>query len=696
LRTACGLFEPHAPFPLDFLLATLLAAAIPVAHAGDLAADIDAHLAKASLTPASAEAVEARCDASLALIARGRGALEARNERASLDVDFAAYDALAVLIDDSGNEMQLLGQVHPQDAVRDAAQACQEDLADADIGVSLSRPIYDRLAAIPVAGLDEATAYTLAKVLVGFRLNGVDKDAATRVKLAALKRTITEQGLDFAKNIRDDRGDIALDPAELAGLPPDFIAAHPPGADGKVHLTFDYPDVYPVLEFGRVREARRKVFLGFANRAWPANEAVLKELLTARYELARKLGYPDYATLATADKMVGTPQHARDFIDEVAAAAQPAADADKAELAAFARQEDPSIDVLQRYDASYFENRLRKERFDVDATQVRRYFTYGRTRDGLFALMRQLFGADIRPWDTPVWAPDVTAWECWDGDRLVGRFYLDMHPREGKFNHAAQFPIRTGVAGRQLPVGALVANFPATGPLEHEDVSVFLHELGHLVHSLYSGHVRYGLQSMGDVQWDFIEAPSQLLEEWTWDYATLKTFAIDDAGQPIPEDLVRRMNAARRFAQAGKWKGQLAYAAVSLALHDRRPDFAIGPLVDQQIARYSMYPVVPGAHQYASFGHLDGYSAIYYTYAWSKAIALDLFTCFAGRMHDRDVAMRYRRLVLEPGGSKDANALIHDFLGRERRMDAFRAWLRKDAEGQPALDVPPGCACTEK
>jgi thimet oligopeptidase len=254
-----------------------------------------------------------------------------------------------------------------------------------------------------------------------------------------------------------------------------------------------------------------------------------------------------------------------------------------------------------------------------------------------------------------------------------------MHPREGKFNHAAQFPIRTGVGGRQLPMGALVTNFPATGPMDHEDASTFLHEFGHLVHSLYSGNVRYGLQSMGDVQWDFIEAPSQLLEEWTWDYDTLKRFASNEKGEPIPEDLVRRMNAGRKFAQAGRWKGQVAYSAVSLNFYNRKPDFAISPLFDELVGRYSMYPTVPGAHQYASFGHLDGYSAIYYTYVWSKAIALDLFTRFEREgMRNPDVAMRYRRLVLERGGAKDANDLIRDFLGRERSMEAFRKYLRKD------------------
>jgi thimet oligopeptidase len=665
-----------------FVRATCLALAVAsatFAHAGDLDAEATAYLAVLPLTPASAEAVAAHCDATLALVAKARAALEARTGPATLDGDFAAYDTLGLLLDDGGSEIQLIGQTHPDAAVRDAAQACQQRIADADTAVSLSRPVYDRLAAIPHDGLDATTRFTLDKVLANYRLNGVDKDAATRAKVADLKREITEIGLAFAKNIREDKGDIVLAPADLAGLPQDYVDAHPPGADGKVHLTYDYPDSVPVLEFGSVRAARRTVYLGFANRAYPANEAVLKHLLEKRHDLALLLGFPDYATLVTSDKMIGDPARAARFLDEDDAAARGAAEADKAELVAFAKAQDPSIDELQRYDAGYFENRLRKARYDVDAAEVRQYFTYDKARAGIFALVKDLFGADIRPWDTPVWDASVTAWELYDAGHLVGRFYLDMHPREGKFNHAAQFPIRTGVGGRQLPVGALVTNFPASGPMDHEDVTTFLHEFGHLLHWLYSGNVRYGQQSMGKVQWDFIEAPSQLLEEWTWDYDTLKGFAANAKGEPIPADLVRRMNLGRHFGESGRWKGQLAYSAVSLNLYNRAPDFELGPMVDAQVARYSLYPNIPGAHQYASFGHLDGYSAIYYTYVWSKAIALDLFTRFqADGMRNPDVAMRYRRLVLERGGAADANDLIRDFLGREQRMDAFRAYLSRD------------------
>lgn len=638
---------------------------------------IDAFLSQLPVAPASADEVKARCDQALALAGEAKAALEARKGKATIAGDFAAYDSLVMLMD-AGNDAALVMQTNTSAPVRDAAQACSQRVSDFATEVSLSRPIYDRLAAIPATGLDATTRYTLGKLLTGYRLAGVDKDAATRANVAALQKQITDTGLLFDKNIRDDKGDIALKPEELAGLPQDYIDAHKPGKDGLVHLTYDYPDVFPVLDFASLRATRHKVSTAFGNRGWPANESVLKKLLEQRYQLAQLLGYQDFATLDLADKMIGTPARARKFIDEADAAARPGATADHAELQAFAKSLDPSIDRVMGYDASYYNNLLRKQKYAVDAAEVRRYFTFDKARSGIFKLVHDLFGADIRPWNTPVWSKDVSAWELYDGDRLVGRFYLDMHPREGKFNHAAQFPIRNGVEGRQIPVGALVCNFPASGPMDHEDVTTFLHEFGHLIHAMYSGHTRYATQSMGNLQWDFIEAPSQLLEEWTWDYDTLKGFASNEQGEPIPAELVAKMNSARKFGEGIAAKTQLAYSAISLGYYDRKPDFDLKTVFDANLSRYSSFPPMAETHRYASFGHLDGYSAHYYTYVWSKAIALDLFTRFkASGIRNKEVAMRYRKLVLEPGGSRDANDLIRAFLGRPLSLEAYKRNLER-------------------
>lgn len=657
------------------IAAGIFPAAVAAASSG-FEQEVSAFLATTPLNAAAPD-IRKRCQQTLELAGRARRALEGHRGPATIDRDFSAFDTLNLILDDGRSEMGLIAETSPVEAVRKAADACLPKLSDMATAVWLSRPIYDRLAAIAAAGLDAATAYTLERTLTSYRLSGVDKDAATRRKVAVLQKKITQTGLLFAKNIREDKGDVALRPEELAGLPEDYLALHKPGRDGLVHLTTDNPDVAPVMEFASVRATRRKVFIASQNRGFPANEAVLKRLLAQRHELAQLLGRRDFAELAMADKMISSPQRAAELIAQVEAAAQPAALAELAEQLEVARAVDPSISRLERYDRMYVLNLLRRQKHSVDAAQVRQYFTYDKTRSGIFTLVKDLFGSDIRPWNTPVWHPSVTAWELHDGDRLIGRFYLDMHPREGKYNHAAEFPIRTGIAGRQVPVASLICNMPATGPLGHNDVVTFLHEFGHLLHALYSGHNRFGQQGMSYLQWDFIEAPSQMLEEWAWDFDTLTTFASNESGASIPADLVRKMNAGRRVGEAVNWKQQLAYSAVSLNFYNRRPDFDLTTLYDEMMARHAPYPPVAATHAYAGFGHLDGYSAIYYTYVWSKAIAVDLFTKFRGAgVRDRAVAMQYRRHVLEPGSSSDANALIRNFLGRPLTLASWSEELQ--------------------
>lgn len=643
-----------------------------------LAAPLHAAGVPATLLSArdGASAVAGRCETAKASINAAKAALEARKGRATIAADFTAYDRLLARASDEFGQFYLLFETNPAKDVREAASGCVQAITEISTAIGLSRPIYDRLSAIPTRGLDEKTGFVLAKALRDYRLAGVDKDAATREKVAALTNRATEIGLQFAANIREDKGDIPLDPAELAGLPQDYLDARKPGEDGKIHLTYDYPDIFPVSDFASNRATRQKVVSAYANRGWPANDETLRSLLQTRHELATTLGFPDYATLVTSDKMIGSPARVASFLADIDKATTPGADAYFKELTEFASAQTPGFDRLQRWDGSYYGNMLRKQKYDVDAAEVRQYFTYDKAREGIFRLMKDLFDADIRPWDGAPWAEGVSAWSLYDGDRLVGHFYLDMHPRDGKFNHAAMFPVQLGIAGAQVPIAALICNFPGSGPMNHGDVVTFLHEFGHLVHWLYAGNQSYGLQNMGNLQWDFIEAPSQLLEEWAWDHDTLKTFASNDKGEPIPQALVEKMNAARWFGEALAVKRQVGLSAVSLNFYNRAPDFDLSAMFDEQMARYSPIPNIPGTHPYASFGHLDGYSAIYYTYQWSKAIATDLFTAFkAAGPRSKEVALRYRQGILEAGATQSAGALVDGFLGRPWNLDAYREQL---------------------
>lgn len=656
----------------------LAAAALLAAGASHAESAIDKFLSTNVVTANAPKAVEARCKAALSLAGHTKAALEKRKGASSIKADFVPFDDLSNLLGATQSEMDAVSATNPDEGVRNAAKDCISKVSELATQLSLSRPIYDRLAAItkPVEGTP--TAFVLDKTLLQFRLSGVDKDADTRKKIEALQKEITDIGLDFDKNIAEKRSEITLaSAADLEGLPQDYIEAHKPGADGLIHLGTSYPDALPLLKFAAKAETRKTMYVAFQNRAWPDNETVLKTLLAKRHELAQLLGYPNYAELITADKMIGTAGHAAQFLDEVDQAATAAAQSDQAELMVEEKKIDPAATSLHAWDSSYLTNIVQKRKYDVDASQVRQYFTLEKTRAGIFQLVHDLFGADIRPWQTPVWDPSVTAWELYDHGRLVGRFYLDMSPRKGKFTHNETAGVRVGLLGRSTPLGMLICNFPASGPMEHGDVTTFLHEFGHLIHNLYSGHQEYAAQAMGNIEWDFVEAPSQMLEEWTWDYDTLKSFASDADGKPIPAELVAKMNAGRHFGEAGGWKRQIAYAAISLNYHNRPADFDLTQLWKTEYDKYSLTPYVEGTHPYAAFGHLNGYSAIYYTYVWSKAIALDLFTRFkSAGIRDQKTAMAYRTRVLDPGSSVPAADLIKDFLGRPLSTEALKSELQ--------------------
>jgi thimet oligopeptidase len=308
-------------------------------------------------------------------------------------------------------------------------------------------------------------------------------------------------------------------------------------------------------------------------------------------------------------------------------------------------------------------------------------------KQGVIDVSAKLFGVTFKQVkDAPVWDPSVECWEMFEDGHLVGRFYLDMHPRPNKYNHAAQFDIRTGVAGRQIPEAALICNLPGGEPgdpglCEYNDVDTFFHEFGHLLHTMFAGHHRWAGIGGIRTEHDFVEAPSQMLEEWMKDPATLATFAKHyQTGEPIPAALVKRMDRANDFGKGLGERRQMVYADLSLSIYDRDPKTVdTTELMQALVRKYQPFPFVDGTHFQCAFGHLDGYSAVYYTYMWSKVIAKDMFSQFdANDLLAPGVAKRYRDAVLAPGGSAPAAKLVENFLGRPFRFDAYQAWLNQE------------------
>lgn len=601
--------------------------------------------------------------------------LESATEPATMTSVIGQFDEIAYEMQPIVHTYHLMA-VHPDAQIRDAARACTTKIDEFFNGTGLSRAYYQRVADIRRDGLEPTEIYLLDKTLRNFELAGVNRDEKTRTRIKALRDEISQIGKSFRQNIREDVRSITVTPEQLEGLPKDYLAARPPDENGEIRISTEYPDMVPVLTYAHddtVRKALRNVA---RNRGYPVNKEVLEDLLGKRHELAQLLGYENYAQLSMKKKMMGDPDRASEFLTAIRKALDGPLQREKNIFLNRLRKIYPEADEVQAWQFAYLSQLLRQEDYALDAQLVRTYFSYDRVRDGIFQLVEDLFEVSIEPWETETWHADVETYQLIENGKIIGRFYMDNHPRPDKYQHAAHWTIRAGIKDRQIPLSALAQNFPK-GLMEHGQVETFLHEFGHLIHNMFSGTQRWGALSGMSMERDFVEAPSQMLEEWIWDYDTLRQFAINDAGEPIPKALVEKMNRARDFSRAISTTTQVFYARLALDIYTRPPDsFDLDELLKNLADTYSPFPFVEGTYFYASFGHLYGYASDYYTYQWSLAIANDLFSRFKKEgLRNLSTARDYRRFVLGAAGSKPADEFVADFLGREFSIDAYLDWL---------------------
>ena len=660
------------------LLAATALSAIP-AHAetiNDVMGPIDA-------TPKDAAEINARCDKFIGEIQRRAKQLEDETGPATIDGTLRRYDDLNGLFLGGFGEFGLDQEVMEDDARRDAGGACQVRLSAEASKIGLSRPIYDRLVAIDASKADAMTKYYLKLTLESYVRGGVSLPADQRAEVQALQEKIAKIGNDFDANIAAGEKSIEVDPSELAGLPGDFVAAHKPGEDGKVTINTTYPDYQPVMAYADSDKLRHDLSAAYNQRAWPKNDEELQQLFHLRQQLAEKLGFRNYAELILQDKMVNTPEKVQTLLDEMAAAAKPAAERDYAKLLAMLKEKEPGATKVEYWQQSWLKAMVQKRDYDYDPQEARKYFAYNDVRDGILQLASDMFGIEFKKWDTPLWDPDVEAYEVFQSGKLIGRIYIDSHPRPGKYTHANAVPLRGGIPGKAVPMAALVMNLPkgdhTTGLMEHRDVETFLHEFGHLLHHIFGGTQHWQGEAMSNVQWDFVEAPSQMLENWVYDYDTLAKFAKDKDGKVIPRELVAKMNKARYFNLGLEDMTQLGYANISLKFHTEPVPEYMGEATRYFRDKYATIPSPGYLEMQDSFGHLNGYSAMYYTYRWSKVIADDLFTRFEKEgLRNPKTAMEYRKDVLEPGATVPAGDLLKAFLGRDVTLDAYKATMEKD------------------
>jgi thimet oligopeptidase len=638
---------------------------------------------------ASAESLTAWVSARLAAHEDALKALLAVKGPRTPENSLRLYDEAIEQLTLAGAQAGVLNSVAADKAVRDQAQAEAQRVSMAGSALSLNRAVYEALAAISLDGATAPTRHYVERTLLGYRLAGVDKDQATRDRLQALHEKATGLSLEFSRNIQEGGKTITAAFDELDGLPADFLARHPLDADGSVLLTTDPPDMQPVMTFASSAALRERMFLAYNTRAYPANQKILLDLLATRQEIASVLGFRSWADLATADQMMGSAAHVRTFLAKLNEASLEGARREHELILSFVRERKPELRQIDMTSRGYWYEQFRRSAFDFDSQSVRPYFPYAQVEAGVLKTAAQLFKVEFRPSSAPAWHEAVSVFEVFEGGRHVGRFYLDMHPREGKDKWFSAAPIVTGVRGRAMPEAALICNFPAgdandPGLLQYSDVVTFFHEFGHLMHAILGGQTEWAGLSGFATEGDFIEVPSQMLEEFFRDEKLLQAFAKHyQTGEVLPSDTIGKMKLAGAFGRADWIRSQLYYTTLSLDLHDQDPaGLDLDAMTKTLFESLQPWTWMEGNRMYASFGHLMGYSSNYYTYMFDKVIALDFFAQFdAADLLGCEAGGRYRKTVLEQGGSKPGRTLVRNFLGRDEEFTAFSEWLNEEFEG---------------
>lgn len=633
----------------------------------------ETHLGRATAALSELQALRLASDAELTW-----EATLGRIDRVSLEISMAA------------GFPELMAVTHPDGAVREAGKACRPKTT-AFITELYLDPV---LAAVVKRYADKKETLTgtrkrlLDDTLRELRRNGLLLPADGQKRLRELNDELSKLAQDFEANLADAAPSIEVEPRRLAGLPQSFLDAHPPGANGLVKLTTDYPDYFPIVQYCDDRSVARELNLLFDTRAASGNMPILDRVLELRREKAKLLGYASWADYAIEPRMAKTPQAVRDFLARAAKLVKAPAQRELAEFRteSKAHGDDPKA-PLPSYERAYLEEKLRQKRYAFDSKKLSEYFEVGAVTEGLLTIVSKLYGVELVTDATaPTWHPEVRALDVLgEGNKKIGRIYLDLHPREGKFKHAAMFEIRPGVAAPDgayvTPMSALVCNFPRSQPgapalMSHSDVTTFFHEFGHALHHVFTQQALASYSGTNTAR-DFVEAPSQMFEEWTFQRETLDLFAKHhQTGEKIPQPLFDAMTRARAFGRALATERQISLATLDFEYHVRTEKFDTDAVLDDVMRRTQSFAFQPKTHFQATFGHLMGYDAGYYGYQWALALARDVLTRFQkeGWMNARTAA-DWRSRVLAQGAGEDERALVAAFLGRETNLDAYAAYL---------------------
>jgi len=594
------------------------------------------------------------------------------------------------------NNIDFLQHVSSNKELRDASVLADKKLSEFDVELSMRQDVFDSFVAVQElpdykTWKPEAQRF-VERIIKNGKRDGLHLPQEVQQKIKDIKKRMSELGIDFGKNLNEENTILEFTEEQLSGLSDDFIKSLEKGSSGKLQVSLKYPHYFPCMKKARNPETRKTMETAFNSRCKKENSAILEELVKLRDQKAKILGYPSHAAFVLEMRMAKSPEVVAEFLTSLAKKLQPLKAEERTLFLQYKAEESekygyPNDQKINNWDLRYFMNMAEERKYAIDHEKLKEYFPMSVVTEGLLKIYQDLLGLIFTQVDTSnVWHSDVTLYNVQDKktQKIIGFFYLDLFPREGKYGHAACFPLQDSCllpdGSRQPSVAAMVANFTKptdTKPslLTHDEVETYFHEFGHVMHHICS-LAEFAMFSGTSVERDFVEAPSQMLENWVWEREPLQRMSKHyENNSAIPEELLKKLTDSRK-ANAGVFNlRQITLGTFDQRIHTRS-QCDTAAVYSDTCSEILGIPATPGTNMAATFGHLGGgYDAQYYGYMWSEVFCQDMFASVFQKqgIMNPEVGEKYRRCILQPGGSKDAVDMLRDFLGRDPTQDAFLA-----------------------
>ena len=587
---------------------------------------------------------------------------------------FLEWNKLQIALEDLQGPVALLMNVSPDPGVRKNAEPCLVEITKFATELFQNEKLYQRIKATHPR--DPIEKKLRQDILDGFDDTGVSLLPEKQARMKAILARLTQIRQEFARNIRDNQHKISFTADQMAGLPENFLAKAKRDDKGNYLLGFEYTEFHPFMQYADSEPARKHYLIAFINRGTPKNLPLMKEAVALRQEMAALFGMQGYADFALRRRMAGKPEAVNQFLAEVLQAVTALEKSELDELRAFKAKTTGTAltqTKIERWDTPYWQQKMKKALYDIDQNTLRKYFPTDASVKWTMAIASTLYGVQFREAKVPVWHKDVQYFDVIDSKTLarIGGVYIDLFPREGKYGHAAAFGTRSSsTLAQRTPISVLVANFNREG-LDGTELETLLHEFGHILHGALS-KTRYVDHAGTSVERDFVEAPSQMFEEWSRSKEPLAMLpAFCSAPCPaVDNDLLQRLKAARNFGRGIRYARQHLYASFDMELHQKAAGDPLALWQKMESATPQGY--VAGTEFPGQFSHLmGGYAAGYYGYMWSEVIALDMLSRYDGKLLNPEVGHAYRKAILERGGELHGTELVRGFLGRDPSSKAF-------------------------